>query len=314
MNDVVLFSAGLALGLFAAETTAGRLVRKAILLPLRPFRATESVFDLGHLLLNLPPLHTLPTWVNLGYWRTATTYSEACEDLARVLAKAARVRPGDDMVDVGVGCGDQDVLLAREFRPRSVIALNISTEQTAVAQRNVAEAGVGDVVDVRVGDGARLDGVDAASVDKVLSLDSAYHYETREAFFASSMRVLRPGGTLAVADMIPAAMPSSWLGRTLAALLARVNLVPPANLYDAEGYRARLLRAGFVDVRMEHIEEYVFAGFAAFMREHHASYAPLIARDAWTRYTSAGRALAWAANSGRFHYVIVTAEKPQVEQ
>ena len=36
-----------------------------------------------------------PLWLNLGYWKAARSYPEACADLARKLADAARLGPGD---------------------------------------------------------------------------------------------------------------------------------------------------------------------------------------------------------------------------
>ncbi|NUH37889.1 class I SAM-dependent methyltransferase [Streptomyces samsunensis] len=39
--------------------------------------------------------------------------------------------------------------------------------------------------------------------DKVVALESAFHFSTRDQFFAQALRVLRPGGLLVTADVIP---------------------------------------------------------------------------------------------------------------
>ncbi|MEE3920938.1 methyltransferase domain-containing protein [Micromonospora sp. BRA006-A] len=39
--------------------------------------------------------------------------------------------------------------------------------------------------------------------DRVVALESAFHFYPRSAFFAEALRVLRPGGVLATADIIP---------------------------------------------------------------------------------------------------------------
>jgi microcystin synthetase protein McyJ len=57
-----------------------------------------------------------PLWLNLGYWKTARRYSEAACALACLLADAARLGPGDHLLDVGFGLAEQDFLwLERAF-------------------------------------------------------------------------------------------------------------------------------------------------------------------------------------------------------
>src|SRR5687767_11162216 len=47
-----------------------------------------------------------PLWLNLGYWKEARTYPEAAAALARKLADAAQLGPGDRVLDAGFGFGE----------------------------------------------------------------------------------------------------------------------------------------------------------------------------------------------------------------
>jgi hypothetical protein len=49
-------------------------------------------------------------YLNLGYWKTARNIDEACGALAMLVAEAAAMGPEDDVVDVGFGFADQDML------------------------------------------------------------------------------------------------------------------------------------------------------------------------------------------------------------
>ena len=51
-----------------------------------------------------------PLWLNFGYWKTARTYPEACAALALRHAEAAALSPEDEVLDVGFGYAEQDLL------------------------------------------------------------------------------------------------------------------------------------------------------------------------------------------------------------
>ena len=49
-------------------------------------------------------------YLNLGYWKIVRNIDEACAALAMLVAGAAKTGPDDDVVDVGSGFADQDML------------------------------------------------------------------------------------------------------------------------------------------------------------------------------------------------------------
>ncbi len=248
-------------------------------------------------------------FLNLGLWDAARTYDDACADLARELARAGGMGPSDDVLDVGFGFGDQDMLWSREFKPRRITGLNITPLHVETARRRVVEAGLADRVDLREGSATAMPRPDA-SCDLVTALETAFHYDTREDFFREAFRVLRPGGRLAAADIIPLTMEGGGLKRRAGEFIARTFWqIPKANLYDRAGYARRLDAAGFRDVRVESIRERVYPGFGDFARRR------VEEPDMRRRMDPAVRAF-WAASvrdgsawDGQ-DYVIATARKP----
>ena len=154
----------------------------------------------------------------------ATPYAEACAALARRLGQVAGLHADDRVLDTGFGRGDQIMLWADEFQVRHIRGINISPAEVADArqrirrwQRDVKNGGQGEAhlsIELTVGDATRLPlllGNNAPSCSsssssssssscnagftKVLSLDCAYHYDTRREFFDEAMRVLQVGAS-----------------------------------------------------------------------------------------------------------------------
>ena len=142
-------------------------------------------------------LAVAPGWLNLGLWEGPGSEDEA-EDACRRLVRAlALALPGDGVIlDVGNGLGTQDPLIAETARPRRMVAVNITEWQLAAGRAELREAGAAPVA----GDAARLP-MAAGTVDGVISVEAAFHFRSRKAFFDECYRVLRPGGVLSMSDI-----------------------------------------------------------------------------------------------------------------
>ncbi|MEM6793147.1 MAG: methyltransferase domain-containing protein [Acidobacteriota bacterium] len=184
---------------------------------------------------------------NVGDWsRGAASLEEACADLAYRhldLAEASPRAPGR-ILDVGCGLGAGTALVARALPASRVTGINLSRRQVEHARSRFPEA------DFRVMDAASLDFEDG-SFDLVLSVEAAFHFETREAFLGEARRVLRPGGCLVLSDILYRT--TRWIGGWS---------VPEANrLPDLESYRALCRRAGFEIAEMEDATRATWLGF-----------------------------------------------------
>ncbi|MCA3176316.1 MAG: methyltransferase domain-containing protein [Burkholderiales bacterium] len=168
----------------------------------------------------------------------------------------------DRVLDVGCGFGDQDQYWLHRFSPSSITAINITRSQVTEAMQRFVDT--------------RLQFIDAdaialpfenSSFDKVLALESAFHFEPREAFFVEAAKVLKPGGTLALADIVPIHLPASIIGRCVGKMGRALWQTPECNTYGKETYVAKLKAAGFGDIQVTSIAEYVFVPFKKFARK-----------------------------------------------
>jgi len=132
-------------------------------------------------------------FINMGYWHDASNLDDAGRLMAELLAEKARLKPGDLVVDVGFGFGDQDVLWMETFRPEKIIGLNITPSQVHSARTLVDKKRLSHRIDLREGSATSMPLPDNSS-DVILALECALHFETREAFFREAARVLKDGG------------------------------------------------------------------------------------------------------------------------
>lgn len=210
-------------------------------------------------------------YLNLGYWREATDLDAACEALALRVAEAADLRPGDTLLDVGFGFADQDLLWMERRPPARIIGLNLTASQVEVARRRVAARGLEDRIDLRLGSATDIP-LPAQSVDAVVALECAFHFRDRARFFEEAHRVLRPGGRLALADILPMPPLPDGRGRLQQRLswwlVASKFAIPPDNAYLRPEYQALLARRGFTAIHVDSIRDAVYGPLHQYLRGH----------------------------------------------
>ncbi len=156
----------------------------------------------------------------------------------------ADLHPGETVLDLGSGAGADVLISARRVAPGGrVVGLDMTTEMLDLARRNAAEAGVTNVEFIQ----GYLEDIPlpAETVDLVISNCVINLTADKQVVLREAARVLRPGGRLAVSDVL--ADPdmdeatrtdmAQWTGCIAGAL-------------TAAGYRAALTAAGLVDLEI----------------------------------------------------------------
>jgi erythromycin 3''-O-methyltransferase len=108
---------------------------------------------------------------------------------------------------------------------------------------------------------------EANSFDKVVALESAFHFQTRSDFFREAFRVLRPGGRLVLLDIVPLPYDKLWLvPRLISHLGLHLWKTCAENVYDRSVYEEKLRAAGF-SARVDSVFDQTLVPFARYTIE-----------------------------------------------
>lgn len=157
--------------------------------------------------------------------------------LTRQLAEQALVGPGSRVLDIACGQGNGARLLADEFGA-TVTGIDYSDALLQRARQLTSAAGLAQRVDYRAADARRLPCADG-EFDVVFCECALCTFVDAPGVLAEMLRVLKPGGRLALSDVVV----NAPLPEALLSALARALCITGAR--SADDYRQLIAAAGF---------------------------------------------------------------------
>jgi len=108
---------------------------------------------------------------------------------------------GKHLLEVGCGNGVQASYIYDKYGPHSYKAIDLNAGNIEIARQVAGMKGIGRV-EFCVDDAHSLETVEDNSVDFLLNIESAFHYPQKPEFFRQIHRVLKPGGSFLIADIL----------------------------------------------------------------------------------------------------------------
>lgn len=246
-----------------------------------------------------------PGWLNLGLWDETVPHGDGLAAVRQLVSTLAeRLPKGGVVLDVGNGLGAQDPVIREVAQPRELVAINITEAQLRQGQARLEEADAhainADATHIPLKD---------ASVDGVISVEAAFHFPSRAAFFAECKRVLRPGGVLSMSDVSAERLLLRPDELFAGATNLRVWGLKARNMASAERIREQIVDSGFIDVEVRRCGDEVIGPAVAYLRERmgQAGEAPAV-----LKWASRLLLAQWDLlhRRGAIEYLLITARTP----
>jgi len=171
----------------------------------------------------------------------------------------AELKPGEIVLDLGSGGGIDVLLSAKRVAPGGkAYGLDVTDEMLALANENQRKAGVENVEFLK----GEIENIPlpGASVDVIISNCVINLSANKDRVLAEAFRVLKPGGRLAVSDVVTRGEVPAEIRRSV---LLWVGCV--AGALEEEDYRTKLGAAGFEQIAIEPTRIYRLEEARAFL-------------------------------------------------
>jgi MPBQ/MSBQ methyltransferase len=146
--------------------------------------------------------------VHLGYWEQPPAPSAPCGPdefeaaqarLTEIIIKLTRIENGQSVLDVGCGFGGTLAAINKGWQDMRLVGLNIDRRQLDICRTIMPRPG--NALALVMGDACALP-FRRDAVDRLVCLEAMFHFRSRAEFLRRAAEVLRPGGRVALSDIL----------------------------------------------------------------------------------------------------------------
>eukprot|EP00913_Durusdinium_trenchii_P035012 g32752.t1 len=181
--------------------------------------------------------------MNLGYWKSAKSYGEACQSLAEVIGQEAQLCEADEVLCVGCGQGQELQFFRERFHPTRLQGLDAHGTRPEAPE----EIRVGRVEEMAHG----VNHIRCGEFSKILAVDCVYHFQ-KARFLRDSAKLARE--SLSMTDVVLRPDAPWWIRLLLCAMNIQWS-----NHWTEPQYRKALEEAGFSKISWKSLEPHVLS-------------------------------------------------------
>lgn len=130
----------------------------------------------------------------------------AQENLTRHCISFIGPLEGKKVLEIGCGNGVQTKFIATNYNPELITGIDMNRSNISIANREKSRRGLTNV-HFLVDDAQNMKKINDNYFDVVINIESAFHYPDKQAFIHEIKRVLSPGGSFIIADILSTVNP-----------------------------------------------------------------------------------------------------------
>lgn len=177
----------------------------------------------------------------------------AQENLTRHCISFIEPLEGKTVLEIGCGNGVQTKFIATNYNPGLITGIDLNRSNISIANREKSRRGLANV-HFLVDDAQNMKKIKDDYFDVVINIESAFHYPDKQAFLHEIKRVLSPGGSFIIADIVSTANPNRYWGNTWK---KRMKL----HHWTLDQYNEGIRNAGLEVLASDNITRSVIKGF-----------------------------------------------------
>ena len=247
-------------------------------------------------------------FMNYGYWdKENITLLEANKNLCKLIQERGELDKVNNILDVGCGYGEQDFLWSETVKGK-IHAMDINNVSIDKAEKKNKKLKKN--IKFSVGNACKLNS-ENDFYDRVISLESAFHYNPRVNFLNESYRVLKKGGKLVIADILYNDQGIDIFNSLNRSAFEKVFNIPVSNKISIDEFKQQLESIGY-SVQIEDISGKTFRPYYKYFFDN-VEYSESMMIPKWT-YNIIISAVSFYINNicggtNGFKYVIAVCEK-----
>ncbi|MDX2444704.1 MAG: class I SAM-dependent methyltransferase [Bacteroidales bacterium] len=108
---------------------------------------------------------------------------------------------GKKILEIGCGNGVQAKYILDKYTPESMVGIDLNPTNIEIAKSEAKRLEICNIT-FHIDDAQQLSTIESESMDYIINIESAFHYPDKASFLREVFRVLKPGGTFLIADIL----------------------------------------------------------------------------------------------------------------
>ena len=247
-------------------------------------------------------------FMNYGLWKhPADTLKIANRRMCKFIYDKARLKESNlNVLDVGCGYGSQDFYWQKRMHKKSIIsAVDISNKQITNARekRELLKISPSSLKFIQGDAHELLEYFKENEFDRIISLESAFHYKNKNLFFTNANKLIKQGGIFIITDIVLSPnYKNNIFNKFFLKLACDFLCIPESNLYSPIQWKLHLNKAGFK------IEEFHDVSSITFLPYYKHFFTTFVEKRGWPLFV-ADVAYYLAETNQLFSYVIAVCSK-----